>query len=83
MIFVGDNGTPAGVIQNFTSDHAKSTLYEGGLRVPLFISGKGVSRMNEEEHQINHIADLHATILELTGYQLNGGINNSRSFGRP
>ncbi|MEM9837161.1 MAG: sulfatase-like hydrolase/transferase [Bacteroidota bacterium] len=80
VIFVGDNGTPAGVIQNFPSNHAKSTLYEGGLRVPLLVSGKGVSRINEEEHQINHIADLHATILDLTGNQLNGGINNSKSL---
>ena len=80
IIFVGDNGTPGGVIQNFASNHAKGTLYEGGIRVPLFISGKGVSRMNEVDHNINHVADLYATILELTGEQLTGGINNSRSL---
>lgn len=80
IIFVGDNGTPGQVIQNFPSSHSKGTMYEGGIRVPLFISGKGVSRVNEVDHNLNHITDLYATILELTGAQLNGGIHNSMSL---
>ena len=80
IIFVGDNGTPGGVIQNFPSNHSKGTLYEGGIRVPLIISGKGVTRANEIENNLNHITDLYSTILELTGAQLNGGIHNSRSL---
>ena len=80
IIFVGDNGSPAGVIQNFPSNHAKGSLYEGGVRVPLFISGKGVSRINEIDDNINHVADLYSTILELTGEQLPGGIYNSMSL---
>lgn len=80
IIFVGDNGTPGGVIQNFPSNHAKASMYEGGIRVPLFISGKGVSRVNEIDNNLNHITDLYATILELTGEQLNGGIHNSMSL---
>ena len=80
FIFVGDNGTPGSVIQNFPSTHSKGSLYEGGVRVPLFISGKGVSRVNETDDNINHVADLYSTILELTGTQLNGGTNNSLSL---
>ena len=80
IIFVGDNGTPGQVIQNFASNHSKGTMYEGGIRVPLFISGKGVSRVNEVDHNLNHITDLYSTILELTGEQLNGGIYNSMSL---
>lgn len=80
IMFVGDNGTPGLVVQNFPSNHAKGSLYEGGVRVPLFISGKGVSRVNEVDDNLNHVADLYATILELTGEQLNGGINNSMSL---
>ena len=80
FIFVGDNGTPGSVIQNFPSNHSKGSLYEGGVRVPLFISGKGVSRVNETDDNINHVADLYSTILELTGTQLNGGTNNSLSL---
>ena len=80
IIFIGDNGTPGGVIQNFPSNHAKASMYEGGVRVPFFISGKGVSRMNEVDNSLCHVTDLYATILELTGEQLNGGIHNSRSL---
>jgi len=80
IIFVGDNGTPGQVIQNFPSNHSKGSMYEGGIRVPLFISGKGVSRVNETDNNLNHITDLYSTILELTGEQLNGGIHNSMSL---
>ncbi len=80
IIFVGDNGTPGTVIQNFPSNHSKGSLYEGGVRVPLFISGKGVSRTNETDDNLNHVADLYSTILELSGEQVNAGINNSMSL---
>lgn len=80
IIFVGDNGTPGPVIQNFDSSHSKGTMYEGGIRVPLFISGKGVSRVNEVDNNLNHVTDLYSTILELTGEQLEGGIHNSMSL---
>ena len=80
IIFVGDNGTPGPVIQHFPSNHAKGSMYEGGIRVPLFIAGKGVARMNEVDNNLNHVADLYATILELTGEPLNGGIHNSMSL---
>ncbi len=80
IIFIGDNGTPGGVIQNFPSNHAKASMYEGGIRVPFIIAGKGVTRINEVDNTICHVADLYATILELSGEQLNGGIHNSMSL---
>ena len=80
IIFAGDNGTPSGVIQNFENSHAKSSIYEGGLRVPMFVSGKGVSRINEEDNSIVHVADLYATIIELAGTDLAGGLHNSLSL---
>lgn len=80
IIFIGDNGTPAQVVQYFDSDHAKGSLYEGGIRVPMIISGKGVSRINEEEEGLTHVSDIYATVLELTGNQLSGGMHNSLSL---
>ncbi|MEM6320769.1 MAG: sulfatase-like hydrolase/transferase [Bacteroidota bacterium] len=80
IIFIGDNGTPGGVLQNYPSGHGKSTLYQGGVHVPLFISGPGVSRTNEQESSLVHATDLYATILEMAGGNLAGGINNSHSF---
>ncbi len=80
IIFIGDNGTPRSVIQNFTNDHGKGSLYEGGIHVPMIVSGKGVTRKGEEEEGLTHVSDIYATVVELTGNQLQGGINNSLSL---
>lgn len=81
IIFIGDNGTPGNVIQNFAPDHAKSTLYQGGVHVPMFVSGKGVTRINEAEGALIQAVDIFATVLEITGPQLpNGRYENSLSF---
>lgn len=80
VIFVGDNGTPTGVIQNFPSDHAKNTLYQGGIHVPMIVSGAGVTRQNEQENALTHVTDIYATVLDIAGANLPGGIYNSMSF---
>lgn len=80
IIFVGDNGTPKQVVDHFDREHGKGSLYEGGLRVPLIISGKGVTRINQEEEGLVQITDLYATILEISGAELSGGVNNSLSL---
>ncbi len=80
IIFIGDNGTPTGVIQKFPSDHAKNTLYQGGVHVPMIVSGKGVTRTNDREGAMVHVTDLYATILEIAGATLPGGMYNSLSF---
>lgn len=80
VIFIGDNGTPGATNEFYPRSHAKSCIYEGGLRVPMIISGKSVDRVNEVETGLVHAADLHATILELTGVELSGGTENSLSL---
>lgn len=68
VIFVGDNGTPNQVIQTpFGTGHAKDTLYEGGVRVPLIVSGPDVVAPNRESAALVNVADLYSTILELAG----------------
>ena len=80
IIFIGDNGTPGQANNYWPNGHAKSSIYEGGIRVPLIISGKSVERVNEVETSLVQATDLHATILELTGVQLLGGTENSLSL---
>ncbi len=80
IIFVGDNGTPNLALQHFPNGHSKSSLYEGGLRVPMIMAGKGVSRLGEIEAGMSQVTDLYATIAELTSRPLNGGIHNSLSL---
>ncbi len=80
IIFMGDNGTPSSINTYYPNRQVKGTLKEGGIRVPLFISGKNVTRKGETETALVHVADLHATILELIGVQQAGGVNNSLSI---
>lgn len=67
IIFIGDNGTPNQVAQSpYTSSTVKNTLYQGGINTPMFIAGKGVSRMGTDSNLLNG-TDLFATISELAG----------------
>lgn len=80
IIFIGDNGSPDNLLQDYPSGHGKETLYEGGIRVPMVVSGYGVTRSGEIEHAMVNIIDIYATALELAGEDLPGGIYNSLSF---
>jgi len=80
VLFVGDNGTPNNVLQAFPNRHGKGSVYEGGIRVPMFISGYGVPRSDEREEALVSFTDLFATLTELLGEDLTGGIDNSFSF---
>ncbi len=80
IIFVGDNGTDKNVIQSpYPSDRAKGSLYQGGVHVPMVVSGAGVTRQNEREDALVSFSDLFATIVELTGTPLSQ-IHDSYSF---
>ncbi|CAL2075630.1 sulfatase-like hydrolase/transferase [Tenacibaculum sp. 190524A02b] len=80
IIFIGDNGTPNGVARYFPSGHGKTSMYEGGLRVPMIISGKGVTRKGKLESGLAQVNDIYATTVELLGKDLQGGIYNSYSL---
>ena len=67
IIFIGDNGTPGNVIQPPWNAHAKGSLYEGGVRVPLLISGPDVVNPGRESTAVVHAVDLFSTILEFAG----------------
>lgn len=71
VIFIGDNGTPARVIDRdvFIGAHSKGSLYEGGIRVPMIVSGNGVTRQNERDAALVNSTDLFATILSYAGEQ--------------
>jgi arylsulfatase A-like enzyme len=68
VIFIGDNGTERSVLQSpIPQNHGKATLYEGGVRVPMVISGPGIPRAGEREPALVNTSDLFATIAELCG----------------
>jgi arylsulfatase A-like enzyme len=67
VIFMGDNGTYDPVVgAPFRRGRAKGTIYEGGVNVPLIVSGPGVPRGSVSEALVNS-TDLFATILEMAG----------------
>lgn len=68
IIFLGDNGTGGSVSESpFTRTHAKTTLYEGGINVPLIFSGPAVTAPGREEDALVHAVDLFHTIAEFSG----------------
>lgn len=67
IVFVGDNGTDkVATTAPFVPGKAKKTIYEGGLNVPLIISGPGVVQ-GAECAALATLTDLFATLAETVG----------------
>jgi arylsulfatase B len=65
VVFIGDNGTGGQATRPpFDSNHAKNTVYEGGVNVPLVLRGPGVVAGAECEALVSAV-DLYATFAEL------------------
>ena len=80
IIFIGDNGTPNSVAQApYTRQTVKGSLYQGGINVPMVVSGKGVDRINERESALINSTDLYTTIGNIAGASTSA-IHNSKSF---
>jgi len=72
VIFLGDNGTPAAVKDPTAKIRgSKSSIFEGGVLVPMVMAGAGVTRHNDREGRLVVGADLYATIAALSGIQVN------------
>ena len=79
IIFIGDNGTPNQVAQApYSSSTVKGSLYQGGVNVPMFISGQGVNRTGEDNNLVCS-TDLLSTIADLAGVNVST-IHDSKSF---
>ncbi|MCH7702908.1 MAG: sulfatase-like hydrolase/transferase [Planctomycetes bacterium] len=77
IILLSDNGTAGSVTQSpFDPNHGKPTLYEGGVNVPLIISGPRVDSVleNTESGVLVNTTDLYATALEMMGVTAPSGI---------
>ncbi|MYF70489.1 MAG: sulfatase-like hydrolase/transferase, partial [Proteobacteria bacterium] len=67
VIFMGDNGTWGPVIgPPFRNGRAKGTVYEGGINVPLIVTGPDVAGGSVSEALVNS-TDLFVTIMEMAG----------------
>ncbi len=80
IIFMGDNGTSGEVIQSpYVSNRSKGSIYQGGIAVPLIVSGKGVSRIGVRDTNLINSTDLFTTIAQIAGINVNE-YENSKSF---
>ena len=79
IIFIGDNGTPQQVAQEYNPLRTKGTIYQGGINVPMIISGKDVNRFNATEDALINTTDLFATIANIAGVEISE-INDSQNF---
>ncbi|MCB9760552.1 MAG: sulfatase-like hydrolase/transferase [Alphaproteobacteria bacterium] len=68
VIFIGDNGTPPEAVQApFSRYQAKSTLYEGGVHVPMCVWSPSVVQPGRRIHAPVQTLDIFATTLDLMG----------------
>jgi len=81
FIYLGDNGTPKAVVDQtvYPKTHAKGSLYEGSLRVPMLISGVGIDQATSIDSTLINTSDLYSTIAELAG-STSITTNDSQSF---
>ena len=67
VVFTGDNGTTGeAILPPLDPERDKLTLYDGGVRVPLIVSGPAVPRPGESEALV-HLVDVFPTVAELAG----------------
>ena len=67
VIFMGDNGTDrSSVSAPFRPTSAKGSMYQGGVNVPLIVSGPGVIEGASSDAMVNS-TDMFSTIIEMAG----------------
>lgn len=65
IIFIGDNGNSQEVAKTTYTNHAKGTIYDYGVSVPVIVSGPAVVAPNRSSNALINTPDLFATILEM------------------
>lgn len=66
VIFFGDNGTPGEVTAPpYNPDHAKPSLYEGGIHVPFVVSGYGIADPGRTADGLVNAVDVFGTVMNL------------------
>lgn len=66
IVYMSDNGTWGSVVQPPGNPRrGKGTVFEGGVRVPMIISGPDVAVPGSETDALVHVVDLFPTIAEL------------------
>ncbi len=79
VIFLADNGTPQGSISPpFDPSKGKMTPYEGGIKVPLIVTGPHVVSPGRAVEHLVQGTDLFATVAEIAGIDLAAALPSGR-----
>ncbi len=73
MNYLEESGQADNTIIFYMSDHGidqKSTMYEGGIHIPLMVWGAGVEAKGQECDRLIHSCDLAATALDVAGIEM-------------
>ncbi len=71
VVFVSDNGSSRPVISApFDDDEGKFTPYEGGVHVPMVVTGPSVTEPGAETEALVHLVDFLPTVAAITGAPL-------------
>jgi arylsulfatase B len=81
IIFIGDNGTPSEVVQApWVWHQAKETLFEGGVHVPVCVSGPSVAAPGRTSEALVHVVDIFATVGEVFGLDPVADLPDTHTF---
>lgn len=71
IVFIGDNGALGQIIAPpYFPQQAKSTMYEGGVNVPLIVVDPDIVLPGRLSHTLVHAVDVFATVAEAAGVDL-------------
>ncbi|MFK7900544.1 MAG: sulfatase-like hydrolase/transferase [Cyclobacteriaceae bacterium] len=82
IMYIGDNGTPTQVAQRYQrvfSKRVKGSLFQGGVNVPMVVSGYGVTRIGGTDSSLINTTDFYATIADIANTSTDS-IHHSVSF---
>jgi len=66
VLFMSDNGTP-GEVSYFGPDRSKGSLFDGGIRVPMFVFGEDVPADGKKVERLLSHQDFFATLAQIAG----------------
>ena len=67
IMFIGDNGSTRGTLQEpYLATGGKATVYQGGVNVPMIVTGPGVPARTTADALVNS-TDFFVSIMELAG----------------
>lgn len=83
VVFASDNGTTKEVtVPPFLPLHAKLTPYEGGINVPLIVTGPRVAAPGRESEHLVCLADVFTTAADLAGIDVDATLPGVPTDGR-